>query len=202
MSRALSRLLIAGGAVGLAAVTFVHWIGGENFWKSESSLHFKIGIIAAVVVAAALAVMSATRPGATGRLGGAVALFAGGGAVLYTLGLSSFHPQFGNYLGMLCGAVITAGGLLAVFDGFVPSVAAATGSSSSTASRPAAQAGGSAQPAGSGSAQPGGGAMNPPSASDLTEALQTNIPPGWYADPSGEHKERLWDGSAWTHEVR
>jgi hypothetical protein len=26
--------------------------------------------------------------------------------------------------------------------------------------------------------------------------------PGWYKDPSGEHRLRLWDGSAWTDEVR
>jgi hypothetical protein len=29
-----------------------------------------------------------------------------------------------------------------------------------------------------------------------------HAPMGWYSDPLGTHKERRWDGSRWTDEVR
>ena len=30
----------------------------------------------------------------------------------------------------------------------------------------------------------------------------SNVPPGWYPDPTNPLQERLWDGSAWTDQAR
>jgi|GEM_PF-2608597 len=32
-------------------------------------------------------------------------------------------------------------------------------------------------------------------------AVADSAPAGWYPDPAGSHKLRLWDGSAWTNQL-
>jgi Protein of unknown function (DUF2510) len=32
-------------------------------------------------------------------------------------------------------------------------------------------------------------------------AVTNNAPFGWYPDPAGSHKLRLWDGSEWTDQL-
>ena len=36
----------------------------------------------------------------------------------------------------------------------------------------------------------------------MSETPPTLPPPGWYADPAGDHGSRWWDGGAWTDHVR
>ncbi len=34
-----------------------------------------------------------------------------------------------------------------------------------------------------------------------TAAVESTVPAGWYADPSGRYELRYWDGNAWTEHV-
>uniref|UniRef100_UPI0021C088C5 DUF2510 domain-containing protein n=1 Tax=Frankia gtarii TaxID=2950102 RepID=UPI0021C088C5 len=32
--------------------------------------------------------------------------------------------------------------------------------------------------------------------------MTQTVPPGWYADPSGQHGSRWWDGNQWTEHIQ
>ena len=188
--------LVLAATAALVADTFLHWIGSDNFWKTDNSLHMKIAICAAVVIAAALCLFTLAGRTPVDWLAGAVALFAGGGVVIWALFVSSFHPHIGAWLAVVFGAAIALGGLLIEYP--APGQAAAR----APAPPAAAQAPTPVAPAPVAAAAAADVAMPAPSASDMTEPIATNVPAGWYPDPSGENAERLWDGSVWTHEVR
>jgi Protein of unknown function (DUF2510) len=46
-------------------------------------------------------------------------------------------------------------------------------------------------------------AVQPAAAEPVSEpaAVESTVPAGWYADPSGRYELRYWDGTAWTEHV-
>lgn len=203
--------LVIVATAGLIGDTFLHWIATDNFWKADNSLHMKVAICAAVVIAAVLCLFTLAGRTAFDWLAGAVALFAGGGVVMWALFVSSFHPHIGAWLAVGLGAAIAVGGLLIEYPAVghaaarapaVPEPTAATALQPTPATAPQPTAATASQPTAAQPTVAADTAMAPPRPSDLTEPITTNVPPGWYPDPSGEHAERLWDGSVWTHEVR
>lgn len=204
ISNRLWKGLVLAATAALVADTFLHWIGPKNFWKTDNSLHMKIAICAAVLIAAALCLFTLAGRTRVDWLAGAVALFAGGGVVMWALFVSSFHPHIGAWLAVVFGAAIATGGLLIEYPAVGSAAARAPGVSAPAAPATARQptAATAPQPTAPQAVVAADTAMAPPSASDMTEPITTNVPAGWYPDPSGENAERLWDGSVWTHEVR
>jgi hypothetical protein len=217
--------------------TFLHWIFGGTFWRINHSLHMKVAIGIAVVIAGGLCLLTLGGRTAFDRLAGAVALFAGGGAVIWALYVTSFHPHVAAWLAIVFGAAMALGGLMMEYSDVAAALAPGRAGPAAPTTTPlgtptaaplatptATPLAPSTTPPASAVAQPqsvspepmqevpaaeqaqGGpaaqGSMSPPKAADMTEPLVASVPAGWYPDPSGEHDERLWDGSAWTHEVR
>lgn len=44
-------------------------------------------------------------------------------------------------------------------------------------------------------------AAEPAAAAEAAPAVESTVPAGWYADPSGRFELRYWDGTAWTEHV-
>lgn len=152
---------------------------------------------AAIVLAAQFLGASTSVP-----LGGAGGQFTGGGEL-------KISGAYGSYLAALAGLAVAFGAwrTLAIDNSAFGGIAgamreAAAGVRSVAAGARAANPGG-AGAAGStqgpaGTPRPAGEAEQAPAA----EQARGSVAPGWYPDPSGEHGERFWDGTAWTHQTR
>ena len=114
-ARAVAKALMIAGCVALAGVSFLHWFSSANFWHLEQSLHFKVVVVASVVAVVVLSAFTVTRRGGIwSRLAVAAGLFAAGVTFFYTIRYTSFHPEIGAYLGLVCAGVVGIGGLIAV----------------------------------------------------------------------------------------
>lgn len=100
-------------------------------------------------------------------------------------------------------AIVPAGSDIVAYlrraTGGTASTAATAGTATAGTSAGATGGDGWASASGSSGQQATPASSAPAGASAATAAAAA--PADWYADPSGRHEQRYWDGSAWTHHV-
>jgi Protein of unknown function (DUF2510) len=186
-------LMLAGCAVAVIS-TFLHWTA-VDFWKAEQSLHLKVLVGALVPATIVLCGLALRRRGSVSQsLTGAVGLLTGGAIVGIGTEVSSFHPKIGATVGLAAGIIISIGGLLAVLQSSGSVVAPAQRDRPAPTPTPA--------PVPAPVPVPAPEPVATRERSRPTEPVESGVPAGWYDDPSGQHSERRWDGSAWTDETR
>lgn len=145
-------------------------------------------------------------------------------------GSSISNSAVGPWLALICGLAIAGGAALTLdlrasaLGGVAVGLRQAAGNVSAAAQSRASAAGAAATPSPvatpSAAATPGAAATPSAAVPDETAPIPTATaqeasapqdetadvtgppPPGWYPDPSGQHKERKWDGANWTDDTR
>jgi hypothetical protein len=140
-------------------------------------------------------------------------------------GASVSNGAVGPWLALICGLAIVVGAALTLdlrasaLGGVAVGLRQAAGNVSAAAQSRASAAGVGADSPGT-ATTPSAAATPSTAATDATAATPTATapavspapdgpadvagasPPGWYPDPSGQHRERKWDGTSWTDDTR
>jgi hypothetical protein len=205
--RTLGPALIAGGSAVVFLSMFIDWISvsgfngsfSGNLWKSDPGGGHRVPILLLLIIILALALAASfyfQRQTRVLPLLGAVGLLEAG----FVIALAAEFAPASNNGG--------AGGWI----GGVAAIAIAVGAWQTLGLQASALAGlaGAVRGAAAGarSAAPGaqtaapGGQTQAPKPTGETADIQQGAARGWYPDPSGQHRERFWDGTAWTEHVR